>query len=91
MTHYEPRETVLRHHMINWKAVAIGRHYGFLKKNWRGIMGIPQIIVIILYTLSYGVTISEVADGKKSGSFMLTKTFVTALMIGLLWWGGFFS
>ena len=53
--------------------------------------GIPQIIVIALYAMSYGIAVNEVAEGKKDGNFMLNKTLSTALMIGLLWWGGFFG
>lgn len=54
-------------------------------------MGIPQIIIIVLYALSYGAAINEVAEGKKDGGFMLNKTIATAIMMGLLWWGGFFT
>ena len=55
------------------------------------MQGIPQIIVIALYAMSYGVSVSEAAEGKRDGKFMLNKTLSTALMMGLLWWGGFFS
>jgi hypothetical protein len=55
------------------------------------MQGIPQIIVIALYAMSVGSTLAEVADGKRTGKDMLNRILGTAVMIGLLWWGGFFS
>lgn len=54
-------------------------------------MGIPQIIVIVLYCVSVGVSLAN--HGKKidaSYSFWV-KLFSTAIMIALLTWGGFFK
>ena len=53
--------------------------------------GIPQIIMIALHAMAYGIAVNEVAEGKKDGGYLLNKTISTALMMGLLWWGGFFG
>lgn len=55
------------------------------------MQGIPQIIVIALYAMSVGITVAEVADGKRPQKDMVNRIIATAVMIGLLWWGGFFS
>lgn len=54
-------------------------------------MGIPQVIVIVLYAMSWAMTCKDVADEKAEGSALFNKTLVIAGMMGLLWWGGFFS
>ena len=54
-------------------------------------MGIPQIIIIVLYSLSLGIAMvkhGEPMTGRHS--FPLSLCSVAALM-ALLWWGGFFG
>ena len=54
-------------------------------------MGIPQIILLVLYVLNLGVALAD--HGKvelKRGSFFITL-FSTAIQMWLLWLGGFFD
>lgn len=54
-------------------------------------MGIPQILIIVLYTLSLGMEIQQ--HGKpKEGNVNAGSSFLACAIIGgLLYWGGFFS
>lgn len=54
-------------------------------------MGVPQLIVIVLYALSLGINMAY--HGKpKEGKYSLPATiFSAAIMFTLLIWGGFFK
>lgn len=54
-------------------------------------MGIPQCIVIALYACACGITLNDVANGRKKPSALYTNIVSTAVLMGLLYWGGFFS
>lgn len=47
-------------------------------------MGVPQFILLILLTMSLGMNVAT-----KERSFNAVLNYV--IIIGLLWWGGFFS
>ena len=53
-------------------------------------MRLPQIILVAWYVLTLGYTLAM--DGKpKEGNHSFGQTFITvALVMVLLWWGGFF-
>ena len=54
-------------------------------------MGVPQIIIIILYAVNLGITLAKHGESTES-KYNFIGTFIsTALMVGLLIWGGFFS
>ena len=53
--------------------------------------GIPQAIVIALYAMAIGITMGEVNEGKATSKDVRNRVITTALLMGLLWWGGFFS
>lgn len=51
-------------------------------------MGIPQIILIGLYAMSLGI--AAVNNGKESKTNFLASLVTSAIVFGLLIWGGFF-
>ena len=54
-------------------------------------MGIPQIIVLVIYMIALGMSLGD--DGKvkmKKESFWLSLVSVGTIL-ALLWWGGFFG
>ena len=55
------------------------------------MQGIPQIIIIALYAMSIGVAVAEAADGKRLTKDLVNRIIAVAILMGLLWWGGFFS
>lgn len=53
-------------------------------------MGIPQIIIIVLLALGFGISIAK--DGESKGNYSAGWTFLsTAIWVGILWWGGFWN
>lgn len=52
-------------------------------------MGIPQYILLILYTLSLGMRLHEEAEKPDKSAWSAVITY--AVTMGLLWWGGFFT
>lgn len=55
-------------------------------------MGAPQIILIVLYALSLGMVISKHGEEKTNEKYNAWAGLIgTAIQIGLLIWGGFFS
>lgn len=54
-------------------------------------MGAPQIIIIVLYTLSLWINLDKYTQDKQSGSSFAGSVAAIALQVGLLAWGGFFS
>jgi len=54
-------------------------------------MGTPQIILIVLWSLSLGIEIA-INDKKEGGlSTIIGNIIGIAIMAWLLWWGGFWS
>jgi hypothetical protein len=54
-------------------------------------LGIPQIILIGLYMISLGIELARNGQDK-TGKYNVVTTFVAlVLILGLLYWGGFFS
>jgi len=51
----------------------------------------PQIIYICLVFLSLGISIAEHGQPKKGLESFGKSLIANAIMIGLLYWGGFFS
>ncbi|MBY6965316.1 hypothetical protein [Clostridium botulinum] len=54
-------------------------------------MGMPQIILIILYCLSLGIAMSKHGQPKEDKYNFFYNLISTGIMIGLLIWGGFFN
>lgn len=52
-------------------------------------MGVPQIIVIVLYALSLGVSLCKHGEYSKNNFFYSLVS--VAIVFGLLIWGGFFG
>lgn len=54
-------------------------------------MGAPQIVLIALWTLSFGLTWAKHGEPKEGN----TNAWVTLISIGvsgsILWWGGFWQ
>jgi hypothetical protein len=54
-------------------------------------MGVPQIILCALYTLSLGIHLAKHGE-PKNDKYNFFGSFITvAIIIGLLLWGGFFK
>lgn len=54
-------------------------------------MKAPQIIMIVLWSLSMGMALNDKYNNKMSTGDLMTKTISLAIQIGILWWGGFFG
>lgn len=54
-------------------------------------MGVPQIIVIVLYALGIGIAMCKHGEARTDKYNFFTALISTAINIGLLWWGGFFG
>lgn len=54
-------------------------------------MGIPEIIVIVLFGMRAGSYIVGGILAPKEVPKHISSAFCDVLMIGLLYWGGFFS
>ncbi|GAA0083139.1 hypothetical protein [Clostridium sp. CTA-6] len=54
-------------------------------------MGMPQIILIILSTLSLGIVMSRHGQPREDKYNFFTNLISTGIVIGLLIWGGFFN
>lgn len=54
-------------------------------------MGIPQIIYVVLLAMSLGINWVN-HDKQKTGFYNFGETLISVIIIlGLLYWGGFFS
>lgn len=53
-------------------------------------MGIPQIIIIVLYAMGLGINLVKHGEPLEGKHNIVTSLIGTAIMIGLLIWGGFF-
>lgn len=54
-------------------------------------MGLPQILLIGLYAMSLGISMSNHGESKTGKENFGNSLAATILMFGLLYWGGFFS
>lgn len=54
-------------------------------------MHAPQIIVLVLYAMAIGIELPQHGETYMSKHNAFISMIGTALMLGLLWWGGFFS
>ena len=54
-------------------------------------MHAPQIIVLILYAITIGIELAQHGETEVKKHNVFVAMFGSALMLGLLWWGGFFS
>lgn len=54
-------------------------------------MGMPQIILIILYCLSLGIVMSKHGQPKKDRYNFFITLVSSGIEMGLLIWGGFFN
>lgn len=54
-------------------------------------VGIPQIIVIAIYAICLGVSLADDGKTKMKEESFLGSLIAEGIMLGLLWWGGFFG
>jgi len=52
-------------------------------------MGLPQIILLVIYTLGLGMHLNESIGNPKKSIWSALLSY--AITMGLLWWGGFFT
>jgi hypothetical protein len=62
-----------------------------IRRNKGGVdMGIPQIIIICLFCMSFGIVLAK--NGEPRDSYNAGISFLSLMMeLGLLYWGGFFN
>lgn len=54
-------------------------------------MGIPQIIMIVLFAMGLGITLIKNGE-PRTDNYSFGMSFVaTVIQVALLWWGGFFE
>ena len=53
-------------------------------------MGYPQIILIVLYAMSFGITLARHGQSRPNYNVNMTLTAMT-LNAALLYWGGFWG
>lgn len=55
-------------------------------------LGIPQIIIIVLYACGLGISLAKHGEMEESKRHSVVPTIIaTAIHMVLLWWGGFFG
>lgn len=54
-------------------------------------MGIPQILMIILFSMSIGMSAVEHGKPKTGNNSVWSSVIGVAIEVALLWWGGFFG
>ena len=54
-------------------------------------LGIPQIIIVALMVLNIGVSLARYGQAKRDTYDLADVLFAPAIMLGILYWGGFFS
>ena len=54
-------------------------------------MGAPQIILIVLMSIRFGVFLKECVSGNMAKNDLVIETIGKIILIGLLYWGGFFG
>lgn len=52
-------------------------------------MGIPQILVIVLYAMSLGISLVNHGKRSEKTENAGVTLIATIIIISLLWWGGF--
>jgi hypothetical protein len=55
------------------------------------MMGVPQIILIVLFAMSFTISLCKHGEPKTGFESAWISLFAIAIHVGLLWWGGFFS
>lgn len=53
--------------------------------------GIPQVIVVVLYILSLGLTLGKHGQPRNDKYDFRVTLVTTSIMIALLYWGRFFT
>lgn len=54
-------------------------------------MGVPQIIMVCLYTINIGISMAKHGEPQDGIYNAWTSIFSSIVVMGLLWWGGFFG
>ena len=54
-------------------------------------IGTPHIILIVLWTMSWMVSLVRHGKPKKDNYNVISASIGIAMQVWLLWWGGFFS
>ena len=54
-------------------------------------IGIPQIIIIVMFSMSLGINLIKHGEKQNSNYNFFITLFAVALESILLWWGGFFG
>lgn len=54
-------------------------------------LGIPQLIYLALTMLGLGIAMAQHGEPKKGTVNAFHSIIATAILIGLLYWGGFFG
>lgn len=54
-------------------------------------MHAPQFIYIVLVALNVGIDLAKDGEPKKGNYNAIGSLIASALIMALLWWGGFFS
>lgn len=55
------------------------------------VFGVPQIIILVLYVLTIGISLAEHGKEKKGKESFFTTAIGVSIQMALLYWGGFFS
>ena len=53
-------------------------------------MGAPQMILVVFYALGLGIAVSQHGKPKEGKTNAVYSLIGTAIVVGLLIWGGFF-
>ena len=53
--------------------------------------GIPQILVLMLYLLSVGISIANHGKPKQGTESAVISAIAATIILALLYWGGFFT
>lgn len=55
-------------------------------------LGIPQILILAIYFMNIGISLAKNGERKDDGTYSVWSTLIaTAISLGILAWGGFFS
>ncbi len=54
-------------------------------------IGIPQIIMLIMYAMSLGIDLAKHGEPREGKYNAVSGLIGVAIGLALLWWGGFFS
>ena len=54
-------------------------------------MGIPQIIMIVIYALGLGIALVQNGTKKEGTNSFWVTFFGTLINVAILWWGGFWK